>query len=54
MTAMRRRETQYHMRRCSHSHQSVTAEEMVPYHPSVRSLLGLMEDEICGIAEEVS
>ena len=53
VAAMRRREIQCHMRSCPHSHQSMMAKETAPFHPSVKSLLELTEDEILGTAEEV-
>ena len=50
---MRTRELQQHRQRCLHSHQTATAEEMAPVHPTVRSLLGFTNGEILEVAKDV-
>ena len=50
---MRRGEMQHPLQRCSHTHESMVAKEMAPFHPLVRSLLGLAEEEIIKLAEDI-
>ena len=51
VAAVQRREWKQHMRRCPHSQETATAEEIAPEHPSIRTLLGFTDQEILGMAE---
>ena len=52
-TAMQRKEWQQTLWRHSHPQQTDMAEEIVPDHPSVRTLLGSTDHEILDVAEHV-